>query len=213
MSDERIRRIAIADGSAWFEAMVIDKDTGRVGLGTNTPTSRVTVSENAASPPPAAMGTLTHLVQADGVACRFFLDAFAGNAQLNFRRANGTNASRVALASGNSIGRFSVFGYGTTGFSSTSRGGFGSTGHAMSGGHPAAAMLVGPRRRRVHLGWEVMGEEKDVHSNYAAMRSSCRGGTASIARRGLRSRPNMTTRNDSNAEVEFTSRSYMRPTK
>jgi hypothetical protein len=57
------------------------------------------------------------------VSCRFFLDAFASNAQLNFRRANGSNASRVALASGNSIGRFSVFGYGATGFSSTSRGG------------------------------------------------------------------------------------------
>ena len=112
-----------ADGSAWHEAMVVERSTGRIGLGTNSPTSRVTVSENAASPPPAATGTLTHLVQADGVACRFFLDAFAGNAQLNFRRANGTNASRVALASGNSIGRFSVFGYGTTGFSATSRGG------------------------------------------------------------------------------------------
>ncbi len=112
-----------ADGSAWHEAMVVERSTGRIGLGTNSPTSRVTVSENAASPPPAATGTLTHLVQADGVVCRFFLDAFAGNAQLNFRRANGTNASRVALASGNSIGRFSVFGYGTTGFSATSRGG------------------------------------------------------------------------------------------
>ena len=112
-----------ADGSAWHEAMVVERSTGKIGLGTNSPTSRVTVSENAASPPPAATGTLTHLVQADGVVCRFFLDAFAGNAQLNFRRANGTNASRVALASGNSIGRFSVFGYGTTGFSATSRGG------------------------------------------------------------------------------------------
>ncbi len=112
-----------ADGSAWHEAVVIDKDTGRIGLGTHAPTSRVTVSENAVAPPSAATGTLTHLVQADGVSCRFFLDAFASNAQLNFRRANGSNASRVALASGNSIGRFSVFGYGATGFSSTSRGG------------------------------------------------------------------------------------------
>jgi hypothetical protein len=111
------------DGSAWHEAMVIDKDTGRIGLGTNAPTSRVTVSENAALPPSAATGTLTHLVQADGVSCRFFLDAFASNAQLNFRRANGTNVSRSALVSGNSIGRFSVFGYGATAFSSTSRGG------------------------------------------------------------------------------------------
>jgi hypothetical protein len=111
------------DGSAWHEAMVIDKDTGRIGLGTNAPTSRVTVSENAALPPSAATGTLTHLVQADGISCRFFLDAFASNAQLNFRRANGTNVSRSALVSGNSIGRFSVFGYGATAFSSTSRGG------------------------------------------------------------------------------------------
>jgi hypothetical protein len=112
-----------ADGSAWHEAMVIERSTGRIGFGTNAPTSRVTVSENAVAPPSAATGTLTHLVQADGVSCRFFLDAFASNAQLNFRRANGSNASRVALASGNSIGRFSVFGYGATGFSSTSRGG------------------------------------------------------------------------------------------
>jgi Protein of unknown function (DUF2793) len=112
-----------ADGSAWYEAVVIDRDSGKIGFGTNAPTSRITASENAVAPPPAATGTLTHLVQADGVACRFFLDAFASNAQLNFRRANGTNASRSALASGNSIGRFSVFGYGATGFSSTSRGG------------------------------------------------------------------------------------------
>jgi hypothetical protein len=123
VGDDDFRVRVSADGSAWHEAIVIDKATGRIGLGTNAPTSRVTVSENAAAPPAAATGTLAHLVQGDGVSCRFFLDAFASNAQLNFRRANGTNASRTALVSGNSIGRFSVFGYGATAFSSTSRGG------------------------------------------------------------------------------------------
>lgn len=69
--------------------------------------------------PPAA--TLFHLVSGDGINGRISVDSFAGNSGINARRANGTAAAPSALASGDIIGRFSAFGYGTTSYSATSR--------------------------------------------------------------------------------------------
>lgn len=123
MGDDDFHIKVSADGSVWIESIVIDKDTGWITAGTGAPTSRLTVSENEDALPSPATGTLMHLVQGDGVACRFFMEAFGNNAQLNFRRANGTNASPSAIQSAHSIGRFSAFGYGTTGYSANSRGG------------------------------------------------------------------------------------------
>ena len=110
------------NGSTWHEAMVLDKDTGQVGLGTSAPTSRLTVSESAAAPRAPNSGTLAHLVQADGIINRLYLDAFGNQVHLSFRRANNTNASPSALVANDIIGRITVFGRGSTDYSASARG-------------------------------------------------------------------------------------------
>ena len=95
-----------------------DNTNNRLGIGTTSPTSTITLSLNTAAPPATASGTLVHAAGADGVAPRIFIDSFANNGQLSLRRANGTAASPSALAANDTIGGIYGFGYGATGYSS-----------------------------------------------------------------------------------------------
>ncbi len=72
---------------------------------------------NAASPPALIGGTNARLTGVDGSPVRMAFDGFAGGGELNFRRANNTNASPTALAAADPIGSLVGRGYGATGYS------------------------------------------------------------------------------------------------
>jgi len=92
-------------------------NTGNVGIGTASPGAKVVVSTNPATLPPPPTNTMVQVGSADGLATRFTVDGFASPAQLIFRRADTTAASPSAIQSGDLIGRFGAWGYGSTGYS------------------------------------------------------------------------------------------------
>ena len=110
------------DGSSWKEAIVVDRTTAAVGIGTASPDCLLTISQNSSGLPSAGSGVALHLVGADGAGALFFFDSFGGVPQFQCRRANGTAASPSALLSGDAIGGFVFKGYGATGYTSSNRG-------------------------------------------------------------------------------------------
>lgn len=92
--------------------------------GALTLTSGPTINLNAAALPAALAGTTIQLGAADSVNNRISMESFAAVNTLLWRRANGTAASRSALASGDTIGSIVAFGAtDTTNYSAASRGG------------------------------------------------------------------------------------------
>jgi len=103
------------------QAAVDELDTEKAGLAlANIFTAANTFNLNVTAAPAPPAGTVVHVVAADGSASRLALDAFGSSAQVNQRRANGTNAAKSAVLSGDSIGSFNAFGYGATGYIATS---------------------------------------------------------------------------------------------
>jgi hypothetical protein len=97
-------------------------NTGNVGVGTTTPSAKLTVSNNTESAPAGQPGTTAQIVGADGATTRFVVDSFgAGATSIDLRRANNTALSPSALLSGNLIGQITWQGYGGTFYSSTPR--------------------------------------------------------------------------------------------
>lgn len=116
-----------ADGSSWSEAIHVAGSTGAVGIGTAAPGVRLTVSENAAALPAPTAGTMLHVASADGTTSRISVDVFGDNnvsPNMTFRHARGTAASPSAIQAGDQILNVAAFGYGTTGYSATTRSGF-----------------------------------------------------------------------------------------
>lgn len=92
-------------GLAWFNL-----------FGTaNIFTAIQTVNLNTTSPPTPVTGAALQIVAADTVIARVECDAFGANAAFTCRRANGTNASKTAIASGDTLGAFNIHGYYVTG--------------------------------------------------------------------------------------------------
>jgi hypothetical protein len=95
---------------------------GNVGIGTSAPDSVLSVSTNAAAPPPSfASGSpaIIHVTSADSMTGGgLFVDSFAGNGAINFRRADNTNASPSALATDDVIGTVNARGYNGSAYSS-----------------------------------------------------------------------------------------------
>jgi hypothetical protein len=91
---------------------------GALTLGTATLNSgeKLSVSLNATAPP-AGPGTdqIVHVTQVDGTIARYLQDAFGANNIISFRRANGTNASKTAIAAADALGIISFLGYHATG--------------------------------------------------------------------------------------------------
>lgn len=75
------------------------------------------VNQNTAAAPAGVTGYGMQVVAADGVVARYEADSFAAISAFTARRANGTNASKSALASGDQIGGFNFYGYGTSAYS------------------------------------------------------------------------------------------------
>ena len=98
------------DGSTWYEAMIVDRSTGNVGFGT-APTARMTVSNNVTAPPSVGSTACSILWARTPSNPSYVFDAFAGFHVLTARRANGTNASKSALAANDPIFQFNANGY------------------------------------------------------------------------------------------------------
>ena len=75
-----------ADGSSWIDAMMIDKDTGNIGIGTSTPAAKLDVFDGAIRVIASDNGRLLELTDLSGAAnngaMRIFNDAGAENARI-----------------------------------------------------------------------------------------------------------------------------------
>jgi len=116
---------------------------GKVGIGTVAPTSLLTVSANAAAlPSPPLAATMLHLAAADAAGTSFCMDGFAGAPSMFSRRANGTNASKSALANNDAIFAFGAAGHDGSAYSGT-RGRFGfNAAENWSSGHHGTYFTV-----------------------------------------------------------------------
>jgi len=83
--------------------------------------SAITYNRNAVAAPTPPTNTAIHIVQSDSNAARITIDTFGGAGNITFRRANGTNASKTAVANNDTIGNIIGFGYGSGSYSSTGR--------------------------------------------------------------------------------------------
>lgn len=114
-----------SSGTRTTSYVIVQPTGGNTGVRTSNPTFPLTVSTNVTALPD---NTLTaerwnmDVAMADGVPGGIGIDSFgSGNTNtfsvIDFRRANGTNASPGALQSGDIIGVLGGLGYGTTGYS------------------------------------------------------------------------------------------------
>lgn len=111
-------------GSAAFaadSALFWDNTNKRLGIGTTTPGEKLTVSSNTGVLPAAPNVTAARFAGADSQAARIVVDTFGGAPNLTLRRANGTAASPTAVTANDTLGNVVAFGYGATGYSSSSR--------------------------------------------------------------------------------------------
>lgn len=93
--------------------------TDKVGVGTSSPDSLITISSNSTTPPAPLSNTVFHLLAADSTGTIGQFDVFGSSDTIALRRANGTNASKSALAAGDVVGNIASYGYGATGYGST----------------------------------------------------------------------------------------------
>ena len=105
------------DNSGTLGDSGITETAGLVGIGTTTPDSKLVVSSNSATLPPA--GSIARFAAADGVQTAVFADGFGTNPLFNVRRANGTAASPSALQANQLIGVIGASGYGTSAYVGT----------------------------------------------------------------------------------------------
>jgi hypothetical protein len=95
----------------------ITETGGLVGIGTTTPDSKLVVSSNSASLPPAV--SIARFAAADGVQTAVFADAFGTNPLFNVRRANGTAAAPSAVQANQLLGVIGASGYGASAYMGT----------------------------------------------------------------------------------------------
>ncbi|MFZ5693968.1 MAG: lectin-like protein [Pseudomonadota bacterium] len=117
-------QIQFNGGSGVFAADAVlhwDNTNKRLGIGTTTPGEKLTVSSNTGVLPAAPNVTAARFAGADSQAARIVVDTFGGAPNLTLRRANGTAASPTAVTANDTLGNVVAFGYGATGYSSSSR--------------------------------------------------------------------------------------------
>lgn len=100
-------------------------NNGQVGIGTPAPTTFLTVSANTQTLPSAVVnGTaaIGHFGSANGTTARVLVDSFgSNNSQISLRTTSGTASAPAATQLDTGIGNIAGYGYGTTGYSTTSR--------------------------------------------------------------------------------------------
>jgi hypothetical protein len=105
------------DNSGTLGDSSITDTGGFVGIGTTTPGSKLVVSANSATLPPAT--GVARFADADGVQTSVFADAFGTNPIFNVRRANGTAASPSAVQASQVLGVIGASGYGASAYMGT----------------------------------------------------------------------------------------------
>lgn len=143
----------------------------KANLTANTFTGVQTINMNTAAPPTPPANTVFHLVGADGSG-RMSLEGFAAQPNITFRRANGTNASKTAILSGDSLGTLAWFGHDGTNYSGSGR----ATIHAYADANftstaqptflvfnttPSASMTITERMRISSAGSLLVGTNVD----------------------------------------------------
>jgi hypothetical protein len=88
--------------------------SGNVGIGTASPTARLTVTNNAAALETGLATTVAHFAGADSTVARITLDSFGSSASFASRRANGTAASKSAVLEGEALFSIGSGGYKAT---------------------------------------------------------------------------------------------------
>jgi len=95
--------------------------SGNVGIGTSSPATKLTISNNTALPSAGALtGTGLWQVGADSAANSILLDSFGALSAIIGRRSQGTSASPTASLDGQ-LFQLGARGYGATGYSSANR--------------------------------------------------------------------------------------------
>lgn len=89
---------------------------GRVGIGTASPGSALTVTANSTTLPTDTSTPLIHMSGADASSGFMLVDSFGTNATIKFRRADGTNASKTAVQSTETLGTIMWTGYGASAY-------------------------------------------------------------------------------------------------
>lgn len=90
-----------------------------------TPDALLTLSGNTSTLPASAFTNGIHIGAADAGVAGIGFDAFGGSNQIQWRRANGTNASPTALAADDAIGNLAVRGYNGSAYTTGNQGNFG----------------------------------------------------------------------------------------
>ena len=101
-----------------------DNTNSRLGIGTSAPTTKLTISANTTLPSAGAItGTGLWQVPTDATVNAILLDSFGsgGSSTIAGRRSAGTAASPTAIGANGTIVSISAYGYGATGYSSTSK--------------------------------------------------------------------------------------------
>ena len=128
IGDDNLTIKVSPDGATYYGALTIDNASGHVAMGgAGTPTAQLTINANSAALPAPATGTMLHLGNADAKSSRIVVDAFGDGTvspNVTFRHARGTAASPSAVQTNDQIMNVAAFGYGATGYSATTRGGF-----------------------------------------------------------------------------------------
>jgi len=107
--------------ATFTQAMTLDI-SGNLGIGTASPTTKLTISANATVPSAGALsGTNLWMVGAGAANHYLLMDNFASSPNFVGRRSQGTSGSPTAVGSGNNLVILGGFGYGSTGYSSGPR--------------------------------------------------------------------------------------------
>jgi hypothetical protein len=98
-----------------------DSTNSRLGIGTDVPGTKLTITANTALPASSVESIGLSLIAANSAGFGILLDTFANSSSLIFRRSSGTSASPTAIGANAIIGSIGARAYGTTGYSSAAR--------------------------------------------------------------------------------------------
>jgi len=93
--------------------------TDKVGIGTSSPTSLLTVTNNTSTLPTPLAGTQLHVAAVDSTGTVMAMDTFSAVNTFACRRANGTASSPSAIGLDDIICNIGAYGYGTSAYGST----------------------------------------------------------------------------------------------
>ena len=109
------------NASGFFDTSGISSTNGNIGINTSASPVKLTITDNINLPTTQVVNTNVWMVGANSLQNVLLMDAFNQVNNIVTRRANGTSLSPTNIPSGVTIFQFSGRGYGSTGYSLTSR--------------------------------------------------------------------------------------------